>query len=361
MKAYVLHGIDDIRFEEVPKPVEKEGWARIKVMAAGICGSDIPRIYRTGAHMHPIIPGHEFSGIVESVGKTNSELTTGEAGSGMIGKRVGIFPLIPCGKCPQCKKKHYETCCDYDYLGSRRDGGFSEYVNVPLWNLIELPNEVSFETAAMLEPFSVAVHAVRQAVDDNTDRDAKVLVWGLGTIGIVVCMILNAEGFKNVYCVGNKEIQAEMVEKCAGISKSNVFCFGDLKTVDKNAAALEGGFDFCFECVGKTDTYEEVIRMAAPMATVVLVGNPYSDMTLSKDTYWRILRNQLVVKGTWNSSFCGEVKDDWHYALSFLQSRQENASLLITHRYALKDLQNGFEMMRDKSDYYIKCMTRFGC
>lgn len=96
MKAWILHGINDLRLEDVPVPVPGEKEVLVRVKAAGICGSDIPRVYRTGAHIHPLIPGHEFSGEVV------------EMGSGVdrswVGQRVGIFPLIPCQSCGLCEK-----------------------------------------------------------------------------------------------------------------------------------------------------------------------------------------------------------------------------------------------------------------
>ena len=87
MRAYVLHDIGDLRLDEVERPAPASGEALIEVRAAGICGSDIPRIYRTGAHRHPLVPGHEFSGVVAEAG---------DGGSSWVGKRVGVFPLIPC-------------------------------------------------------------------------------------------------------------------------------------------------------------------------------------------------------------------------------------------------------------------------
>lgn len=89
-------------------------------------------------------------------------------------KRVGVFPLIPCGACMFCKKKQYEMCRNYSYLGSRQDGGFAEYVAVPEWNLIELPESVLFEEAVMMEPMSVAVHAIRRA---QPDKDGVCYIW----------------------------------------------------------------------------------------------------------------------------------------------------------------------------------------
>ena len=87
-----------------------------------------------------------------------------EVDEAWLQKRVGVFPLIPCGKCGPCRQKKYEMCRSYNYLGSRCDGGFAEYAAVPVANLIELPENVSFEEAAMLEPMAVAVHAMRQGI-----------------------------------------------------------------------------------------------------------------------------------------------------------------------------------------------------
>ena len=161
MKAWVLHGIGDIRLEEAacPEPAEQE--VLLAVRAVGICGSDIPRIYRTGAYAHPLIPGHEFAGEVTKVGKG--------VDPSWRGQRVGVFPLIPCRSCDPCQRKLYEMCRCYSYLGSRRNGGFAEYVAVPAGNLLRLPEKVSYEEAAMLEPMAVAVHDMRRAASSLSD------------------------------------------------------------------------------------------------------------------------------------------------------------------------------------------------
>lgn len=150
MKAYILQSTGDIRWETVPDPVPGEGEVTIRVRASGICGSDIPRIFKDGAHRMPLIPGHEFSGEVVGLGKN--------VDGRLLHKRVGVFPLVPCGGCAACRKGEYELCRDYSYLGSRRDGGFAEYAAVPAANLVKLPDAVSFDAAAMLEPMAVAVH-----------------------------------------------------------------------------------------------------------------------------------------------------------------------------------------------------------
>ncbi len=344
MRAYVLHGADDLRFEHVAMPELKIDEALVRVRAAGICGSDIPRIYTTGAHCHPLIPGHEFSGVVEQVGN--------EKNKEWQGKRVGIFPLIPCRECPSCKKKQYEMCRQYGYLGSRQDGGFAEYVAVPAANLIVLPELVSFEEAAMLEPLAVAVHAMRRVALLSED---KVVVCGLGTIGRLLTMALQAAGVRKLLLVGNKDSQRHFSTTIDGA------VFLDMREIGARDRLLREcrdlGVDTYFECVGRNETVTLGIECVAPGGRVVLVGNPASDMTLEKDVYWQILRKQLFLTGTWNSSFTGEDGDDWHEAIRLLEAKKIDPTRIISHRLPLEDIERGLRIMRDKTEDSCKIMA----
>lgn len=359
MKAWVLHGINDFRMETVKEPVLAEDEVLVEVKAAGICGSDIPRVYRTGTYSYPTIPGHEFSGVVVDVGT--------KADPKWMGKRVGIFPLIPCKGCAPCQEKQYEMCRNYSYLGSRRDGGFAEYVAVPWWNLLELPDTVSFEQAAMLEPMAVAVHAMRSAIAGNSnancvseksdDNSPTVVVCGLGTIGLLLTMFLQEAGLTNLLVIGNKEFQKKMVLNL-GIPEEH-FCNSKVMDAQKWIADQTGGIgvNVFFECVGKNETVTMAVDAAAPGGMVQLVGNPASDMTLEKNVYWKILRNQLTVKGCWNSSFIHDKEDDWHYVLHLLQNGQIAPQQYITHKFAFENLEQGFRIMRDKTEEYVKVMV----
>lgn len=347
MKAWVLHGINDIRLEEVEKPDLKKNEVLVRVMAVGICGSDIPRIYQTGAHRHPLIPGHEFSGVIEAGGD-----------SGWTGKRVGVFPLIPCETCVSCKRKQYEMCRNYSYLGSRQDGGFAEYVAVPEKNLIELPENVSYEQAAMFEPMAVATHAMRGI---PLETEQSVAVCGLGTIGMLLVMFLKEAGIRNLYVIGNKDFQLQKIIEM-GIPRT-AFC--DCRKVDPVDFLMEQtdgiGIDVFFECVGKNETVSQGIQAAAPGGWVQLVGNPASDMHLDRDIYWKVLRNQLTVRGSWNSSFIHDTDDDWHYVLDRLAAGSIHPERYITQRLPLGDLEKGLHIMRDKTEEYLKVMiTREG-
>ena len=345
MKAWVLHNINDFRLEEVENPRLQDDEVLVAVRAAGVCGSDIPRVFYTGTYSYPLIPGHEFSGIVADIGK-NVDLK-------WKNQRVGVFPLIPCYSCKSCQDGQYEMCRSYSYLGSRRNGGFAEYVAVPEKNLIALPDNVSYEEAAMLEPMAVAVHAMRKIASLESEC---IVICGLGTIGLFLLMFLIESGRKNILAVGNKEFQRQMAVKM-GLPEE---CYRDSRLQDVEQWLLERtdgvGADVFFECVGKNETLMESIGLTGAGGRVMLVGNPASDMTLSKAVYWKILRNQLTVMGTWNSSFTHDREDDWHYVLDRLKDNRIAPAELITHRFALTDLYRGFEVMRDKSEEYGKIM-----
>ena len=381
MKAWVLHDINDFRLDNIEEPVLHDGEVLVEVKAAGICGSDIPRVYQNGTYSFPLIPGHEFSGVVAKAGKA--------VDPGWIGKRAGIFPLIPCRACGPCRKEQYEMCRHYSYLGSRTDGGFAEYAAVPAENLIILPDNVTFAEAAMLEPMAVAVHAMRRVAPDPADT---VAVCGLGTIGLLLIMFLQEAGVKNILAIGNKEFQKQMLGKL-GLPEE-AWC--DSRKQEAGQWLTEhtdgAGADIFFECVGKNETLTWAIGHTAPGGRVMLVGNPFSDMNLEKSVYWKILRNQLTVTGTWNSSFSFMEKefrqgfygtdgvfsekagmpdthrptldntkekcrqDDWQYVLERLTWKRIDPACLITHRFPLDELEQGFHIMRDKTEDYIKIM-----
>jgi len=353
MKAYVLHDINKFNLEEVSTPIPSAGEVLVAVKAAGICGSDIPRVYKTGTYSYPLIPGHEFSGMVEEVGVGVDET--------WCGKHVGVFPLIPCKKCGPCQKKQYEMCRSYSYLGSRRAGGFAEYVTVPVDNLVELPDNVGFEEAAMLEPMAVAVHAMRRVQPKVSDT---VAVCGLGTIGLLLVMFLKEAGVENIFVIGNKEFQHQAAARL-GVPDEN-YCNCRENDAEKWISTRTNGVgvDIFFECVGKNETVTQAVNSTIPGGKIMLVGNPYSDMQLEKPVYWKILRHQLLVTGTWNSSFSftGDEMvepDDWQYVLKLLEEKRIAPAGFITHRFSLKELEKGFHIMRDKSEDYVKVMVIF--
>lgn len=330
MKAYVLHQIQDLQYDEVLMPDCPSGWAIVKVKAAGICSSDIPRIFSKGTYHFPTIPGHEFSGIVEKVGSI--------ADVDLVGKHVGVFPLIPCKECEQCKQKRYEMCSHYDYIGSRRDGAFAEYVAAPVWNLIPLDKSISFTAAAMLEPLSVALHAVKQG---NLKEGMNVGIIGTGMIGIAAGLWAKKMKALDIHIIGRSEDKKQIVEKC-GLTYW---------------MQSGGEYDFVIEAVGTPMAIDSAISMVKPGGTLVLMGNPSGDILLKQDIYWRILRKQLHLHGTWNSAYDGLNPSDWTEAIAALECKEMNVLPLVTHVFTQDHLKDGLELMRNKKEAYCKVMT----
>lgn len=345
MKAHVLEEIGKIQYREVERPILKDGEALVHVRAAGICGSDIPRIYETGTYHFPTIPGHEFAGEVVEVFDSKYDE--------WIGKRVGVFPLIPCKECSACSKQQYEMCRNYNYLGSRCDGGFAEFTAVPIWNLLELPANVAYESAAMFEPAAVALHAVRRLDLYNVK---SVALLGLGTIGNIIAQWLNIFGIKTVYATCHREEHGELMKKNASSdyqyinSKASDVCEWIIKETENQ------GVDVVIDCVGSSSSFSEAIKVVSDGGQILLVGNPKSDLVLMKDVYWKILRKQISVIGTWNSQFIHSEEDDWHLVMKKCQEGTLRLGELITHKYSFCDLKQGLELIKNGTDYHNKVM-----
>lgn len=334
MKAYRLHGVNELIYEDVGRPECPDGWSIVEVKAAGICSSDIPRIFTKGTYYFPTIPGHEFSGKVVYVGNATD--------SHLIGRKVGVFPLIPCRECDACLQKRYEMCENYDYVGSRRDGGFAEYVAVPIWNLVVIPDNITYEVAAMLEPVSVALHAMKCA--DIKEGDSVGII-GTGMIGICAGQWACKLGANKVTVIGRNESKRTVVESC-GLA---------YMLLQENMSLPQ--FDVVLEAVGSPDAVEQAIQITKAGGMLVLMGNPSGNISISQNTYWRILRKQITVRGTWNSSYDGINPSDWTEAVEALAEKSVNIESLITHCFPQDHLVEGLTLMRNSSEPYCKVMT----
>lgn len=343
MKAYVLEGIDKLVYKEVDTPKCKSGYAIVEVKAAGICGSDIPRIFETGTYHFPTIPGHEFSGIVREVGD--------EEYQDLVGERVGVFPLIPCRECEPCKELKFEMCRSYNYLGSRCDGGFAEYVLVPIWNLLPLPENISFEEAAMLEPICVGRHALSQV---GNIEGKTVCVFGPGTIGLLTAQWARIMGATKVLLVGTKEKQAELAKELG----FEFFCNMKEQNVEEFIKEHTNGIgvDLAVEGVGSNETLASCLTVVKPGGEILMIGNPHGDMAVEKGVFWQILRKQLKIYGTWNSTYHGGLESDWTAALEAIEEGKLKPAMQITHKLSFDELEKGLKIMKERKEFYNKVM-----
>lgn len=342
MKALVLEDIAKIEYKDVPNPVIKSGEVLLKVKACGICSSDIPRIFTTGTYHFPTIPGHEFSGqIVDCASDVDKSL---------IGKNAAVFPLLPCRKCDSCKIEEYARCSNYNYFGSRCDGGFSEYISVPVWNLVLCPDDIPYTSAAMCEPASVAKHCV----DTGEIKDGDtVTIIGTGTIGLIAALWVKSLGVKKIIIAGTSERSLKFANtlgiNCA-VNASSKSSYEDYLELTNGK-----GSDVVLECVGKQEAIINAVLYAKKGGRVVLTGNPYGDIIFPKDIYWKILRNELTICGTWNSSYKSTV-NNWKETVNAIGSGSIELQKLITHKYSLSEYVKAFETVKNRDVFSVKVM-----
>jgi len=280
LKAVVIHGPYDLRIDEVPKPIAGPGEVVCRVAATGICGTDIEVFNGTMVYLHmgmlnyPWTPGHEWSGIVESVGEGVTSLKPGD--------RVTGECSIPCGVCPACRRGDYHLCETRTEVGltGRFPGAFAEYILMPASACIKIPDGVSLREAAMTEPASVSVHAVDLA---NVRPGEKVVVLGDGTIGQLAAQVAKAAGAAPVVMLGSRENRMDMAKK-AGIQ--HVVSRHDADAAAQILKVLGGKADHVIEATGNLkimDFIPDVVRMGGHV--VVVSFFPSSQVTFNFNNY----------------------------------------------------------------------------
>ena len=339
MMALNLHGVNDLRYEEVPRPVPQADEVLLRVKAVGICGSDIPRVFVKGTYHFPTIIGHEFAGeIVAAADKT------------LVGRGASVFPLLPCGTCPACETGHYAQCQHYSYYGSRQDGGMAEYIAVKKCNLCLMPAGVSYEEAAMNEPTAVALHAFHRSGAGLGDT---LLIYGVGTIALIIAQWARAAGVRRIILAARTPEKVAFAKKLGFDDAYNV-TETDIRA--KVAELTDGqGVTACIEGTGESEGLEACVWNVRTFGRVVTLGNPAGSMTLTQDGYWQILRRELQLVGTWNSSFQA-MQNDWQDSLRGMANHSLELKKIITHRFALKDYQQAFALMHEKRECYGKVM-----
>lgn len=325
MKAAVLHAVGDLRYEDVPMPVAGPGEVLLRVRAAGICGSDLPRVFEKGTYHFPTIPGHEFAG----------EIVESREDPSLVGRHAAVFPLLPCRSCPPCEVGEFANCLHYDYYGSRRDGGFAEYIAIDRRNLILLPDSLSFACASLCEPGAVARAAIRRL---DVQLGDLAVIWGAGPIGLIAAQWARESG---AGCVRVVDISPEKL------------AFAKQFGFEPYDPDRDGPVDCALEGTGASAALNTLVTSMKAHGRVVLMGNPARNMDLAQSTYSQILRRELLLRGTWNSSFNKSV-NDWTATVDAMASGKIKYEELITHRYSLDQCCEAFEMMRSRREFYTK-------
>ena len=214
--------------------------------------------------------------------------------------------------------------------------------NLVLYSDEELPENVSFREAAMLEPLSVALHAVKRSGVKPGDTAAVI---GTGMIGFAAAAWAKALGAETVFVIGRGEAKRAIAEQIPGISY----------VTEEESKAIQA--DVVVEAVGTPQAVSSAVLLARPGGSIVLMGNPSGDLAMEKNVYWRILRKQLNLMGTWNSSYEKDEACDWTEALDALSKKKIPAQALITHCFPSEKLMDGLELMKNHKEPYCKVMV----
>jgi len=289
MKAARLYGIRDIRVEEVLAPAKPENdQVLLRVLAAGICGSDLHN-FKTGqwfAHL-PVTPGHEFCAEVISVGPSVNLFKPGDW--------VAADSRANCGECDFCKAGRGNLCRSMGFVGEVCDGGFAEYTVLPEKRLHQLPKNIAPEIAVLSEPLGVALRVIKQL---NAPSGAQIAVTGGGTIGGLVTLLLREVFHHPVILFEKNEFRKQLLRQSTNFDEC---------TFDRDALmhrTEHQDVNYWIEATGSSAVMQSVISLAGKGSRIALVGLFSSDVALDIN---RIVEGEVQIIGS--SVFCDEQKE----------------------------------------------------
>jgi 2-desacetyl-2-hydroxyethyl bacteriochlorophyllide A dehydrogenase len=339
MKAAFCTQPGTFELRDVAQPTPGPTEAVVRVQSCGICGSDLHAFHGSMPPL-PVCPGHEVGGEVVAVGTSPSHVRPGD--------RVAVEPCPGCRECWCCRSGNYQLCRNFRSLGMTEDGGFAEYVRVPLHAVYPLPAGIDFEIGALAEPLAVGVHAVRLAKIHAGDR---VVVLGAGTIGLLSVAAAKAAGAADVWVTARHPHQRAAAEL---LGASRVFSGSDAGTALRNAASQEL-VDTVIETVGGTaDTLDEAVDVVRPAGSVIVLG-----VFTSKPSFnaLALMMKEVRIAGSMTYNRPGP-QADFDVALQLLADQPERFRQLITHRFPLDHITQGFEAAADKRSGSIKVSIR---
>jgi len=341
MKALRWYGRKDLRYEDVPEPSPGPGQIKVKINLAGICGTDLKE-YEAGPGMiavdkAPLTLGHEFAGRVVEVGKGVTNFKVGE--------RVTALGYWFCGECFFCKRAMYNICLNSGFTGLTVDGCMAEYVVIPSYSVYKLPDSVSDEVGALVEPLAVAIHAVRQG---NVRPGDTVAIVGSGTIGLCVLLAARAAGASEVYVVDKIKRRGEIALAMGATAFINPNDGDPVKLIANLTDGL--GVDISFECVGHPDTPQVSVDLARKGGTTVIVG-VFDKPSLFH--FHSVMFNQKTIVGS--PIYVDEAKT----AIALIADKRIDPRRLITSKVLLKDaVEMGFEKLIANKEENIKVLLQ---
>lgn len=356
MKAAVWHGRRDVRIEDIPEPAAPgPGEVKLQVAWCGICGTDLHE-YAAGpiftqvntphplsGRLAPLTPGHEFAGTVVAVG-------SGVTGF-KVGDRVSPNPLLRCGECVYCKQGLPHLCSQIGFLGCHSDGGFGEFVNVnvargsrPIPVLYKLPDNVSMEAGAMVEPLAVGVHAT---VRGGLEKGESVVVVGAGPIGICTIQSARAAGAGQIIVLEPSAGRRAFAEESGATAVIDPTATDAVKAVQDLTNGM--GADCSFECVGAEKPLQLAVGTLRKGGRAVVVG--IFEKPAALDYFDPVFFEKSLI-----GSFA--YRDEFDPVLEMLADGRLQPEPIVTRKIGLKDLvAGGFEELLTNKESNVKILV----
>lgn len=335
MKSAVLHGVDDLRIEELPIPaIVNETDVLVRIRAVGICGSDIHyfREGRIGRYIlrKPMILGHECAGEVVEVGSAVKHLKPGD--------KVAIEPGIGCGRCEYCHRGAYNLCPQERFLGA-----LAEYIVHPEEFLFKLPDELPFEAGALCEPLSVALYAIKRA---QLEPATTIAVLGCGPIGLALIQAALATGAAFVYATDIYPLRLQTARK---LGASMVLNANETDVVNAINEHTDGrGVDVVFEAAGSLTTQRQAFHIVKRGGVIVLVGMP--SQIANEVPLLDLIMRECDVRGVFRYA------NVYGQAVALTSTGRVNLLPMVTHRFSLERAREALETADAQKERAIKVM-----
>jgi len=331
MRRAIMISPGHIKFKEAEKPLPGKEEVLLRIKKIGICGSDV-HVWH-GKHpytSYPVIQGHEFSATVEEVGKAVKNIN--------IGAKVTATPQIVCGECGPCKRGDYNICNELKVEGFQAPGVAQDFFVTDSKKVVVLPEAFSFEQGAMVEPASVAVHAVDKAGDV---KNKNIIVFGAGTIGNLVGQVLKAKGAK-VLITDLSDYRLDIANKCGLKNTSNAKKEKFIDAIKRIFGEEE--FSIAFECVGVEQTISNAIENIQKGGKIVVVGvfseDPRVNLGFVQD-------RELKLFGTLMYKY-----EDYEKSVSLIENGLININPLITEHFKFEDYEKAYHYI-DKQGHKV--------
>ena len=341
MKVACLTGLRELEIHEQPEPkTERADAVLLRIDRVGVCGSDV-HYYLRGrigdqVLQYPATIGHECSGTVMEVGSAVEGLVSGD--------RVAVDPAMICGRCDQCRAGRLNTCRELEFMGcpGEAPGALAEYRVLPGENCLAIPENMSLDQAALVEPLSIGLHAVRLG---EVSPGTRIAVLGTGPIGLSVLLCAKAQAPCTIYATDLLRERLEVARQCGADWTGNA------KRDDVTAAIIEQeprGLDVVFECSGDPVCIDQAQRLLTPGGTLVLVGIPATPQ-VDFDVHL-MRRRELSFKNVHRQRGCVQPVIDW------IAQGRIDPDPLLTHRFPLARIREAFELVAGYHDGVVKAV-----